>query len=266
MLKNRLETESLSEEKIRNHLHTKKLGRKMQLLFETGSTNQDAKCLAARGAEEGTLVAANRQTAGRGRLGRSFFSPGEKGIYMSIILRPGLEAKKSTMITSMAAVAVARAIEQVSNAQAKIKWVNDVYVNGKKVCGILTEAAIEAENGMLSYAVLGIGVNVGSMEFPPELCEIATSIENETGEPVEREVLIAAILNETESLYATMATGDFLEESRKRSLLIGKEIRVLEGEDSYPAKAVEIDETGQLIVETGEGRKALHSGEVSVRL
>ena len=256
----------LSEAKIKAGLKTEVFGKSVLVLKEIDSTNNYAKRLAAEGTGEGMVVVADHQTAGKGRLGRSFFSPGEKGIYMSIVLRPKMELKKSTLITSMAAVAVARAIENLSGVEAKIKWVNDVYLNGKKVSGILTEAAVDSENGCLSYAVLGIGVNVGVMEFPEELKAIATSVNNEAARQVEREALIAEILNEVETLYTTMETGEFLKESRSRSLVIGKEIKVVDTDHSCPAKAIAIDEAGQLVVETSGGRQTLHSGEVSVRL
>lgn len=258
--------ESLSEKNIREYLTAKTFGSRLILLKETDSTNNDAKRIAAEGAIEGTTVLADRQTAGKGRLGRSFFSPEEKGIYMSIVLRPQVALESSTLITSMAAVAVARAIEKTSGVYAQIKWVNDVFLNGKKVCGILTEGAMDSESGKLAYAVLGIGVNVGCMEFPEELRAVATSVGNEAGKQIKREILIAEILNELEELYGTLASGGFLEESRRRSLVIGKEIKVVGAEQSYPAKAVAIDELGQLVVETEKGRQALHSGEISIRL
>ena len=137
------------------------MNRKKLYFEELDSTNSYLKEMAAKGAQEGTIIIANRQSAGRGRLGRSFFSPEEKGIYMSILLRPDISLERAVLITSMAAVAVAEAIEQVSGIQTKIKWVNDIFLNKKKVCGILTEAGIDAETGTLEYAVLGIGVNVG---------------------------------------------------------------------------------------------------------
>ena len=163
---------------------------KKTYLSEIDSTNRYLKELAATGAPEGTVVIANKQSAGRGRLGRSFFSPEEKGIYMSILLRPEIELERAVLITSMAAVAVARAVERVSTIPAQIKWVNDIFINRKKVCGILTEAGINTEKGSLDYAVLGIGVNVGSMEFPAELKEIATSVSNECGKEVSKNDLI----------------------------------------------------------------------------
>lgn len=239
-----------------------------EFLTETDSTNRYLKELATAGAPEGTVVIANRQSAGRGRLGRSFFSPEEKGIYMSILLRPEISLERSVLITSMAAVAVARAVERVSGITAQIKWVNDIFLNKKKVCGILTEAGIDAERQTLSYAVLGIGVNVGSMEFPEELKEIATSVSNECGFAVKKEALIDEILKELELWYPTLWDGGFLEESKARSILLGKEIRVVDEmhpEGGYTAKAVDINELGNLIIEWDGSTQVLNSGEVSIR-
>lgn len=235
---------------------------------ELDSTNRYLKELEVKNARPGTVIIANRQSAGRGRLGRNFFSPEEKGIYMSILLRPDIPLERAVLITSMAAVAVARAIERVSGIEAKIKWVNDIFLNGKKVCGILTEAGIDAESGKFSYAVLGIGVNVGEMEFPEELRNIATSVTNECGFTVSKENLIDEILLELEKWHTTLYDGGFLEESRKRSILLGKEILVLDETapgGSYPAKAVEINELGNLVIEKNGEKKILNSGEVSIR-
>ena len=235
---------------------------------ELDSTNRYLKDLAAKGAGEGTVIIANKQSAGRGRLGRSFFSPEEKGIYMSVLLRPDIPLERAVLITSMAAVAVARAMEKVCGITAKIKWVNDIFLNRKKVCGILTEAGINYEKGTLEYAVLGIGVNVGEMEFPEELKEIATSVSNECGFEVSKDALIDEILAELENWYPTLADGSFLEESRKRSVLLGKEIRVVDEmhpEGGYIATAVDINELGNLIIERNGVQSVLNSGEVSIR-
>lgn len=239
-----------------------------EFFSEIDSTNRYLKGQAAEGAPAGTVVIANRQSKGRGRLGRSFFSPEEKGIYMSILLRPELLPEQAVHITSMAAVAVARAIEQVSGVPAQIKWVNDIFVNQKKVCGILTEAGFNPESRTLDYAVLGIGVNVGTMEFPEELKEIATSVSNECGYEVAKEELIEAILKELDEWYPSLADAGFLSESRERSILLGKEIRVVDAlaeGGSYPARAVDLDENGCLIIERNGVTQILNSGEVSIR-
>jgi len=236
---------------------------------ELDSTNRYLKELAAGDAEEGTVIIANRQSAGRGRLGRSFFSPEEKGIYMSVLLRPDISLERAVLITSMAAVAVARAVERVGGIEAKIKWVNDIFLNGKKVCGILTEAGINPERGTLDYVVLGIGVNVGKMEFPEELKEIATSVSNECGIAVSRETLIGEILKELEQWYPTLFDGSFLDENKKRSMLLGKDILVMDETvpgGYYSAMAVDINELGNLVIERNGKKSVLNSGEVSIRL
>ena len=235
---------------------------------ELDSTNRYLKELAAGGAPEGTVIIANRQSAGRGRLGRSFFSPEEKGIYMSILLCPDISLERAVLITSMAAVAVANAIESICGIETKIKWVNDIFIHNKKACGILTEAGIHAEKGTLDYAVLGIGINVGSMEFPEELREIATSVSNECGFEVSKEELIDEVLRELELWYPTLWDGSFLAESKKRSLILGKEIRVMEEthpEGGYFAKAVDINGLGNLLIEKDGAIQVLNSGEVSIR-
>lgn len=258
----------LSEAEIRAGLAGQDFFRELQILSEIDSTNRFLKEQAVQGALEGTVVLAERQSAGRGRLGRSFFSPGEKGIYMSVLLRPEMELQQSVRITSMAAVAVARAIERVSGIPAQIKWVNDVFLNQKKVCGILTEAGINYEQGKLDYAVVGIGVNVGKMEFPEELKEIATSVSNECGRNISRNVLAAEILKELAYWYPSLWDGSFLTESRERSILLGKEILVVDAVaegGSYAARAIDLDDMGHLLIERGGNRQVLNSGEVSIR-
>ena len=213
----------------------------------------------AGGAPHGYLVIAESQSGGKGRMGRAFFSPPHSGVYITYVLRPDVLAERAVMITSMAAVAVARAIEALADVDVKIKWVNDLYINGKKVCGILCEAGMDFESGALEYAALGIGVNVAAMEFPPELRDIATSVENECGAPVSRSRLIAEISNQLEALYGDIETGGFMAESRKRSNVIGHEVLVLRGNERYRAKAVDIDERGSLVVRTPEGVRRLNS-------
>ncbi|MBO5929451.1 MAG: biotin--[acetyl-CoA-carboxylase] ligase, partial [Clostridia bacterium] len=160
------------------------------------STNTELCRLAREGAPEGTVIFADEQQKGRGRRGHTFFSP-LSGLYMSLLLRPQAEVSP-LHITTAAAVAVAEAIEQLTGIPAGIKWVNDIYCNGKKVCGILTEGAFFPGSAQLQYAVLGIGINVGLMEFPEELREIATSVSNECGFEVSKEVLIDEVLKELE--------------------------------------------------------------------
>lgn len=256
----------LSEARIKKALRTKSIGQELVILPETDSTNKQAKAMAAAGAKDGTVVIAETQSGGHGRYGRPFFSPEKSGIYMSVLLRPHLKPEDAMLLTSCAAVAVARAIEKLADVSVQIKWVNDLLINNKKICGILTEAGIGFENGALDYVVIGIGINTGAVVFPDELQTIATSIENESGRPVSRSRLIAEILNMLEQHLETMNDRTFLDESRRRSTLLGKEINVITMNETYPAKAVSIDDNGFLIVEAGGRQFALNSGEVSTRL
>ena len=255
----------LAETEIRKWLTTKEFGREMEVYPLLDSTNLRAKTLAGDGAPQGFLVAADSQSAGRGRLGRSFYSPEHSGVYLSVILRPKCSPERASLITSLAAVAAARAAEKVSGAEIHIKWVNDLYIGKRKICGILSEAGFGMETGQLEYVVVGIGMNVRKMEFPPELKDIAGSIGNETGKEPDRNRLTAEIINELEAAYGQLETGEFLEESRRRSNVIGREIRVIEGGREYPARAVAIDDEGKLVIRTEAGESRLGFGEVSLR-
>jgi len=257
----------LNEAEIRRRLKTEALGREMEIHETLDSTNLRAKQLAAGGAPHGLLVAAETQSRGRGRMGRSFFSPDGAGLYLSFLLRPECAPERVAMLTSLAAVATARAMEHAAGAEAQIKWVNDLYLGGKKVCGILCEAGLGTHPGRVDYVVAGIGINVNRMDFPPELQGIATSIGNECGTAPDRNCLAAEIANELEALLPQLETGEFLAESRRRSNVIGREVLVIEGGKQYPARAVDIDDRGCLVVEKGPNREKAHlaSGEVSLR-
>ena len=258
--------EALSLPEIGRWLRGGEIGAQIELHDEIDSTNIRAKELAMRGAPHGTTVLARYQSTGRGRFNRSFYSPKGSGVYISFVLRPPLPAERAVLITSMAAVAVARAVERVADVEAKIKWVNDVYLGDKKACGILCEAGMDFESGQLQYVVAGIGVNVGPMDFPEELAGVATSISNACGHAVGRSRFCAELINEMNALYPQLESGAFMAESRARSNVIGREIDVLRGGERYPATALDIDDAGSLIVRTPEGEiETLRSGEISVR-
>lgn len=261
-----VETDKISREEIDCYLATETIGREMEIHGLIDSTNNRAKALAAEGAPHGTAVIAETQSGGKGRLGRSFFSPAHTGIYLSYILRPDCEPERAAMLTSLAAVAAARAIEAVADTNVKIKWVNDLYIGGRKICGILSEAGMGQDAGKPDYVVVGIGINVGKIDFPPELADIATSIGNETGTVPDRNRLIAEISNQMEELYGQLESGAFLEESRRRSNVIGQEITVIDGEKEYPAFAEDIDDQGRLVIRTAEGITRLGYGEVSLKI
>ena len=256
----------ISEPEILKWTTASAIGRRLEVHEKLDSTNTRAKLLAAQGAPHGYLICADSQVSGRGRYGRQFFSPEHSGVYITYVLRPKLLAERAVMITSMAAVAVARAIEALADVDVKIKWVNDLYLNDRKICGILCEASMDFESGMLEYVVLGIGVNVGQMTFPEELRDIATSIENECGQPVSRSRLIAEISNELDSLYDQLPTGAFMAESRRRSNVIGRDVTVLRGEARFPARVLDIDDQGRLVIRTESGVSRVGSGEISIKL
>lgn len=230
----------------------------------TGSTNTDVKALAEQGAEEGRIVIAKEQTAGKGRLGRSFCSPKDTGLYMSILLRPKFSAEEALFITTAAAVAVSEAADALTGAETKIKWVNDVYLKGKKICGILTEASMDFESGGLNYAVCGIGVNLTVNRLPKELEQIAGGILNEEREL--RGALAAEILTRFFFYYDRLPALDFLSEYRRRSLLIGRKIGFFQGGKEYGGTAVDIDERARLVVRLDSGElTALSSGEATLK-
>ena len=258
----------LSEAGIRPFLRTEQLGRNLLVYKTVDSTNRELKRLAHNGAAHGTVVIAEQQTAGRGRMGRSFYSPERSGIYMSVLLRPQIGAQQSLLITSGAAVSVARAIHTVAGIEAEIKWVNDLYVGGKKICGILTEAGMDFESGSFDYIVVGIGVNVAEPEqgFPEELRAIVGALQSGTP-TLRRSLLIAEILNNLEPIYAALPGNAFLEEYRQRSMVIGRDIYILSGASREAARALDIDEEGRLLVRGAGGEeRILGSGEISIRL
>ena len=232
------------------------------------SSNRTAKTLALEGTPHGTMVLTSQQTAGRGRLGRRFESPAGKGIYLSLVLRPGLPMTEAQAVTISAAVAVCRAVKRLCGLDLGIKWVNDLYYNGKKVCGILTEMSTELE--CINYIVTGIGINVANNEFPEEIRDVATSLYLETGKEVRRSQLIAAIMRAYEGYY-----DKFMENQNMKSLMdvynsrlanCGTQVRVLSPGNEYTGMALGIDEMGELLVRTEDGKVCkVISGEVSVR-
>ena len=236
---------------------------------EADSTNRIAKELGAADAAEGLVVLADHQTAGRGRLGRSFHSPAGTGAYMTLLVRPRLEASEALWLTTAAAVAAAEAIEAVSGREAGIKWVNDIYVADRKVCGILTEAAMDPESDALNYAVVGIGINVRPPEggFPEALRDIAGAILPADGaRPDARARLIAEVLTRFWGFYRALPAHPFHAEYCRRSCLTGRAVTVFQGSRTWPGRVMGIDEACRLRVQRPDGSvEALSSGEVSVR-
>ena len=230
------------------------------------STNTYLKHAAAEGAIHGSVVVADAQTAGRGRMGRTFQSPGKKGLYLSVLLRPELSAEVLMKSTGVAAVAAVRAIERVSGAKAGIKWTNDLVLNGRKLCGILAETVMMGESVAL---IIGVGINVyhARGDFEGEVADLATSLAAE-GYYVERPQLAAALIEELYCLSDRMGgeIEDYLQEYRRRCVTIGKDVRLLWTEGQERAFAEDIDDTFGLVVRREDGEiLTVKTGEVSVR-
>jgi BirA family biotin operon repressor/biotin-[acetyl-CoA-carboxylase] ligase len=260
----------LSRSAIQARLRTTELGVAIEVHRSVDSTNTVAKQRARAGAAHGTVILAEEQTAGRGRMQRSFFSPAGDGIYMSLIIRPDAQVADVAAVTVVAALAVADAIAALTDAKPRIKWPNDVLLDGRKVCGILTEAAVAAESGQAAYLVIGIGVNVHNRELPDELKSVAVSLQLASAGRVDRNALVAAILDAFAAHYATFRqSGDLsrlLPTYRARLAMLGQPIDVIRGEERYQATALDVDARGGLIVRRGDGTlTTLTSGEVSIR-
>lgn len=264
-----VKTDILSVQGIQKYLKPICSNLNIEVLPSLDSTNNFAREKAVLGMPEGYVVIANTQTNGKGRKGREFFSPSNTGIYMSLVLRPShCSLKQATKLTTMAAVAVCEAIEMVSNEKAQIKWVNDVYVKGKKVCGILTEASLGLEDNFLEYAIIGIGVNVSLPidGFPKEIQNIAGAVfENEQNDGKNR--IAAEILNRFMSYYTVLPKVNYTEQYRSRNFVIGKEILVNLSDKQKKAVALDIDDEFHLIVKYDNNKtETLSSGEISIRV
>lgn len=256
----------LCEKAIRSGLFGNAKNWRLEVLPTAASTNALARDAGAAGAAEGLVILAGEQTAGRGRLGRSFFSPGGTGLYMSLLLRPGLPPEQCIRITTAAAVAVCRAVEKLTGEKPGIKWVNDIFLHGRKVCGILTEAAFDGQAG-LQYAVLGIGINVMPPKggFPQEIAEIAGSVFPEFS-PERREVMAAEVLNCLAEVLQGLADGAHAEEYRDRSLVLGQRVQILGGSGGE-AVVTDIDSECRLHLRRDDGsEEILSTGEISIRL
>ena len=232
------------------------------------STNEIAKNLALSGAKHGTVVISEEQTAGKGRLGRSFYSPANTGIYMSIILRPNLTAMDSVLITTSSSVIICESIKKVTGIDCQIKWINDIYLNNKKVAGILTEASTNFESGTIDYIILGIGINFNQPkdDFPDELKSIASSLFNNNNNNINRNMLCAEIISNILDMIPRIKNYDFISEYKKRSIVLNQEIIYISSGISSKGKAININCDGSLVVEHDDGSiKILNSGEVSIR-
>ncbi len=226
------------------------------------STNKIALACAYDDPSPGSVFIANEQTGGKGRRGRSFISPPGTGLYMSFLLVPSFDISQGVLITTAASLAVARALKKICHVEPGIKWVNDVFVNGKKVCGILTEGAGDLETGEIKHIVVGIGVNCFDYDFPEEIKDVAGAV----GGTFSRNRLAAQIINEMLVLSENLSDGKFIEDYKRLSMVIGKKIKVYKQDRVLPAKALDIDSKGGLKVKYEDGKtETLSTGEVTIR-
>lgn len=237
------------------------------------STNAEAKRMCAESCDvhslDGTVIVAAKQTAGRGRSGRSFFSPDNTGLYLSLIYVPKNGITAPSLLTAMAAVGVCRALIDVYNVECGIKWVNDIFLRGKKVCGILTEGVTNFETGSIDCVIVGIGINILPVELPPDIVAVAGSVLEDKNADSKRNELAASVTTHVLSLYRANDFSDAMSEYRARSVLMGKKVVVHPAVDKsdimYEAVVRGITDDAKLVVETADGLvKALESGEVSI--
>lgn len=258
----------MTEAEIKSLMHTEWVAKEV-LYFDTiDSTNTKAQELAEKGYPSGTLVVADKQESGKGRRGRSWVSPSGTGIFMTLMIKPDINPNNASMLTLVAALAVAKAITSVTGEKAMIKWPNDIVVNGKKVCGILTE--MNAQFDYINHIVVGIGINVHNESFPEEISQMASSLMIEAGgKRFHRAQIIAETMSYFEQYYDTfLKTQDLSALVREYDELLvnrNKSVRVLDPKEPFDGKAMGITPKGELIVETWESRKLVSSGEVSVR-
>ncbi len=250
----------LNEHEIKKYL-SGSLGQELVIYKTIDSTNNAAKLLAKNGAPHGSVILSRQQTAGKGRMGRSFFSPPDAGIYLSIILRPKTSPQETLLLTAAASVAVYRAVKITCGIETKIKWVNDIYVTGKKLCGILAESALGVHG--VEYVVLGIGINVKHTAFPESLRNKAISLEEAGASQVDLNWLAAEILNALNSFWEGES---FLPEYQEHSCVLGREVQVIQGNDIFHAKAISFDDQAHLLVVTNDGKELLLcSGEITLQ-
>ncbi len=263
-----LSNNKISKEGITNHMTSSV---KILMYDSVDSTNTIAMNLISKGISNNTVVIAEEQLQGKGRRGRDFYSPPNSGIYMSIILKPIMDMRNSLLITSAAAVAVTRGIKEICNVDCQIKWVNDIYLENKKISGILTEAITDFESGQIANLVIGIGINCSTENFADDLADKAGSISQSS---FDRNTLIASIIDHLLYIINCLENDDksFIDEYKSKSLVIGKPVMVFKSISLDPscgvwAKALDIDDSGALIIKYEDGSiETLSSGEVSIRL
>ena len=257
----------ISEQKLRESFRNGELKTKLPIIIydKTDSTNNEAKNYIRNRDANSALFITSEQTAGKGRLGRSFISD-RGGLYMTLLVRLDKNTENPVAITAYTAVVVRNAIESLSGISPKIKWVNDILIDTKKVCGILTEGVFNADTGNLEYAIVGIGINVRGKALANEISDIATTLEL-CGADIEVEMLAAEIVESFFQNFEKLNSLEYANEYRRHSMLIGKEITVIKNTCQYPASVMGINDKYELILKLRDGTtELLYTGEVSVRL
>lgn len=262
------EDEVFGQNELESRMDTKWAGHPVNFYETINSTNLRAKQDADNGAPEGALVVADMQTAGRGRRGRTWSSPAGLNVYFTLILKPHYAPDKASMVTLVMALAVAEGIRETCGVEAGIKWPNDIVVNGKKVCGILTEMSVERD--FIHHVVIGVGINVGLQEFIPELADTATSLQAECERKVPKAALVANIMKAFEKYYESFREkadlSGLLDSYNEMLVNRGREVRVLDPKGEYSGVSRGINEFGELLVELPDGCvENVYAGEVSVR-
>lgn len=241
----------------------------LHVLDSVSSTNDYAKNIAAQGAPHGTVVVADRQEQGRGRMGRTFLSPGGMGIYFSMILRPDCAPEELMHLTCCTAVAVCDALENSADFRPQIKWTNDLVSGGKKIGGILTELKIDGEKAEVQYAVIGIGVNCYQKkgDFDPSIRDLASSIEMTTGKKPNRNRILGELISQLTAMSETMGTDrlHWMNRYRQNCVTLGKTVSVNQAGEVRRGRALDVDQWGGLLVDFGNGAETVQAGEVSVR-
>lgn len=254
------ENDVISKDEIKYYLKEYSNDINIIIYDSVDSTNNMLKRMFIDGISNNTLIIADEQTNGKGRFGRSFYSPAKTGLYFSLLIKPELDTSTAVLITGVIAVAICRAIETLTGKHPGIKWINDIYMDNKKIAGILTEASSSFESGKFDYIIIGVGINLSTDNFPDELAEIAGSLNSD----ISKNQLIGDILNNFYKIYYSLPDTDYMKEYRKYSILINHEISYNIENVTYSGKVIGIDDFGGLIISNSNGITTLKSGEVTI--
>lgn len=255
----------LSKEDVFKGLKTRVIGKKLFVFESIDSTNACAKTLAETGTPEGTVVITDNQTAGRGRLGRTWVSEPGANLLFSIVLRPTLQKESAGLLTFYSAVFIARAVEKVSNLAVECKWPNDILMHGKKCCGILLENSFQQDR--LDFSIVGIGINVNQSSFQDDLNDRATSLFKECGKEFDRIAVLRILLQEADSLLPSIQkghAGKIMEEWNAHCTMFGRPVTISHGESLISGTALHLDAEGGLVIKTSAGQSTFYAGDVTI--